>query len=74
MLNEEATGQQPWYVQGLCPARVNLSLVKCSALRLEQQYLDLLHLLLVVDVHMLQRVFQLLVALEESFSQLSCQV
>lgn len=37
-------------------------------------YLDLLRLLLVVDVHLLQRVLQLLVALQKSFSELGGQV
>lgn len=37
-------------------------------------YLDFLHLLFIVDVHLLQRVLQLLIALQQGFPQLSCQV
>lgn len=37
-------------------------------------YLDLLHLLLVVDVHVLQGVLQVLVALQEGLPELCGQV
>lgn len=37
-------------------------------------YLYLLHLLLVVDVHLLERVLQLLVAFEESLAELRSQM
>ncbi len=41
---------------------------------LRHSYLDLLHLLLISDVHLLQGVLQLLVPLQQSLSQLCRQV
>lgn len=39
-----------------------------------QPYLYLVHLLIIVDVHLLEGVLQLLVALQERLAELGCQV
>lgn len=61
----ECTGQCTSQCTGECTS---------SRLKVEPRYLHLLHLLLVLHVHLLQRLLQLLVALQEGFSQLGCQV